>query len=132
MKNTICLICVAVSSLWFTFSIGIAWGFLSPLVFLIPTSLLMGGTVVGIAYLGEKRFSWAAKNPQSWKSSVLLIGMPMAYILVSRLSKLTVLIELIILLNLAYLLFIKTSKPHQAEKSDNQLGKIEKQMEQCC
>lgn len=132
MKNIVCPICVAVSSVWFALSVGIAWGFLPLSIFLAPVSLLMGGTVVGIAYLGEKKYSWAAKNPQLWKSLIILIGMLTAYILVSHLNKFTIFIELIILIYLAYLFFLKNPKPNQTEKSDNQLGEIKKQMEQCC
>lgn len=132
MKTNICPICTVVSSVWLIMSAGVAWGYLTASAFLIPIALLMGGTVVGIAYLGERKYSWAAKNPQLWKSLAVLVGMFAAYILVSHISKLTVFVELIILITLAYLLFGKKFTPSQTKKSDNQLEKIEKQMEQCC
>lgn len=131
-KTKICPVCIGVSFIWLVLSAGVALGYLSPSTFLVPIALLMGGTVVGIAYLGEKRCHWAAQHPQKWKWLVVIIGMPTAYLLVSHISKLVVFVELIILLNLAYLLFIKTSKLDQAGKSEEQLDKIEKQMEQCC
>lgn len=132
MRYNICPICAAVSSTWLLMSAGVAWGYLTATAFLIPISLLMGGTVVGIAYLGEKRFNWAVQHPQKWKSVVTVIGMTIAYLLVTNLAKFVVGIELIIIITLAYLFFIKKpTKPNVGVK-DTEVGRIEKQMEQCC
>lgn len=139
MKNSLCSICVGVCSLWITLSAGMAWGFLAAEDFLVPISLLMGGSVAGIAYLGEKRCAWAAQNPKTWKSLVIFGGMTLAYILVSHLSKMVVIIELIIMLNLAYLFFFSKPKNHHSgtdfpsgDETLERVKEIEKQMEQCC
>jgi hypothetical protein len=131
MKNNICPICVGVSSLWLLLTVGIVWGFLSPDQFIVPIALLMGGSVVGIAYLGEKKFRWASDNQKFWKAIVIIVGMTLAYILVSNISKTTLFIELIMMFYLAYLFFIKTPNL-QHENTSKHVEEIEKQMEQCC
>src|SRR3989344_4797237 len=98
MKINICPICVVISSLWLLMSVGVAWGYLASVTVIVPIALLMGGTVVGIAYIGEKKYSWADKHHQEWKVLVIAIGMPMAYLLVMNLTKFIVVAELSILL----------------------------------
>ena len=137
MKIKFCPICAIVSLLWLTLSAGVAWGFLMPDVFLIPVALLMGGTVVGITYLGEKRCLWAARYPQMWKILVTSIGMPLAYLMVTNLNKSIVLIEISLMLIIAYFFFIKQSSKKMIGGSKNLLpqeniSKIEEQMEHCC
>lgn len=130
MKTNICPICVVVSSLWLGLSAGMAWGYLAPVTYLIPVALLMGGTVVGIAYLGEKRCRWADRHPLLWKSLIIAGGMPVAYLLVMNLSKFMVVVELLILLNIAYFFFIK--RPKGAQTTSAAGRQIEKEMERCC
>lgn len=130
MKTNICPICIVVSLIWFGLSAGVAWGYLAPATYLIPVALLMGGTVVGIAYLGEKKCRWAAQHQLLWKILVIAGGMPFAYLLIMNLNKLIVVVELIILLKIAYFFFIKqSSKPASGSK---EISKIEEQMERCC
>lgn len=114
IKKNICPICVGVSSLWLGLSVGVAWGYLTASMFLIPIALLMGGTVTGIAYLGEKK----------WKTLVILTGMPTAYLLVTHLTKFIVVAELSALIIIAYFLFNR--------RLPKTASNIEKQMEQCC
>ncbi len=128
MKN-ICPICVGVSSLWLGLSAAVAWGYLSASTYLIPIAMLMGGTVVGIAYLGEKRCLWAAQHPQKWKTLVVLIGMPTAYLLVTHLTRFIVVAELLILFVIAYFFFVKQPKVAGGSKK---ISEIEEQMKQCC
>lgn len=136
MKINICPICVAVSSLWLVLSAGVAWGYLELSVYLVPIALLMGGTVVGIAYLGEKKCRWAAQHQLLWKILVIAGGMPLAYLLIINLNKFIVIIELIIIVKIAYFFFIKSSKVTSGSNnlSADQTGisEIEEQMEQCC
>ncbi len=133
MKTTICPLCVGVSSLWLLLSAGMAWGYLAPAIYLVPAALLMGGSVVGIAYLGEKRCRWAQQHPLEWKSIVVGIGMPIAYLLVTHLTPMTVISEFILLLIIAYLFFIKRPMRAVGEPNDNgNVQEIKKQMEQCC
>ena len=130
MKINICPICVAVSSLWFGLSAGIASGYLTTETFIIPIALLMGGTVVGIMDQGEKRCIWAANHPMTWRTLTVSLGMPIAYLFITHINKTVVFIEFILLLNLAYLFFIKKSQ--SIKRPDSKVSGIEKQMEQCC
>ena|SRR3989338_6128315 len=137
-KINICPICIVVSSVWLGLSIGVVWGYLDSATFLIPIALLMGGTVTGIACLGEKKCAWAAQHPQKWKTLIIIIGMPIAYLLVMNLTKFIVVSELLILFVIAYFFFIKQprlggssgSKDLPAGKAG--ISKIEEQIEQCC
>lgn len=129
MKTNICPICVTVNSLWLVLSGGVAWGLLPSAIFILPIALLMGGTVVGIAYLGEKRYSWAAVHPQLWKIVEITGGMLLAYFFVSRLTKTVVVIEFLVLLIIAYFLFVK---PSSVKTIGGNIRKLEEQMKQCC
>ena len=130
MKTNICPICVVVSSSWLVLSAGVAWGYLVPQSVIVLIALLMGGTVVGIAYLGEKRCRWAAQHSQLWKVLIIGIGMPMAYLAVTHIAKFTVIIESIILLKIAYFFFIKQSV--NTAGGSKSIREIEEKMEQCC
>jgi len=136
MKTNICPICVAVSLLWLGLSAGVAWGYLAPSVYLIPIALLIGGTVVGIAYLGEKKCRWAAQHQLLWKTLVIAGGMPLAYLLIINLNKFIVVVELVTLIKIAYFFFIKQSETTSGSKDlpigQAGISKIEEQMEQCC
>ena len=120
MRISLCPICSVVSGSWLVLSAGVAWGYLRPETFLIPISLLMGGTVVGIAYRS------------GWKRTGVLLGMPLAYILVVNLSKLVVGIESILLILTAYLLFVRPSVKPAGTKDTRDVREIEEQMKSCC
>ena len=66
MNIRICRLCVGISSLWLILSAGVALDYLSVRTFLIPITLLMGGTVVGIAYQGYSL---------RWKTIVIVLHM---------------------------------------------------------
>ncbi len=118
MNIRICRLCAGVSSLWLILSAGVAWSYLSLQTFLVPIALLMGGTVVGIAY---QRYSLR------WKTTVILLGMPLAYLLVTNLSKTTVIIEFILLVIIAYALFVR-KEPADHER----IRELEEKMKNCC
>ena len=98
----------------------------------------MGGTVAGIAYLGEKKFRWAVQHPQKCKTLIIAVGMPVAYLLVTNLTRFVVIVELSFLFVIAYFFFVKQSHQNGAGGSKNltdgqgRISKIEEQMEQCC
>ncbi|MBI2097136.1 MAG: hypothetical protein HYT40_03255 [Candidatus Sungbacteria bacterium] len=133
MKFNICPICVSVSLAWLLISAGVAWGYLSSSTYLIPIALLMGGTVVGIAYLGERRYAWAARHPQTWKTLIILFGMPTAYFIVTHLTKFNLALTLLFLIIVGYFLFIQRPKRVAGGPSDSQkLRELEEKMKQCC
>ncbi len=119
MKTRICPICVGVSSVWLVLSAGIAFGYLEANIYLVPVALLMGGTVAGIAFRSDSL---------RWKTLVVLLGMPLAYLAIVHLSKPVVIVEFIVMIIIASLLFVKRT----GGKNDGNVRKLEKQMKQCC
>ncbi len=109
---------MTVSGLWLSMSALVAWQ-VAPLAPLqIPIALLMGGSVVGVAY---------RRHSLRWKIVVIVVGMPVAYLFVTHLTKIVVLIELIALLFIAYLLFVKKGNGDNATTRA-----LEEKMKQCC
>ncbi len=114
----ICRICATVSGLWLVMSALVAWK-VAPLSMLaIPIALLMGGSIVGIAY---------QRHSLRWKITTIAIGMPFSYYFIINLNKKVVIIEIITLLVIAYILFVKKGGADSQSVSD-----IEKKMKQCC
>ena len=73
----ICWICVTISSLWLVMSALVAWHMAPFGVLGLPIALLMGGSVVGIA---NQRYSLR------WKITTIIIGMPIAFLLITNLT----------------------------------------------
>ena len=96
MRLEICPICAAVSGTWLTLTALVLFGYLNPEIFLPLISLLMGGTVVGVAYQIGKR-----------KPVVIGVGMLLAFWAVRNLSFKVFFLELAVLATLAYFLFVK-------------------------
>jgi len=97
----------------------VAWNIVAFETLGFPIALLMGGSVVGIANkcqtLGRK-------------IAVITIGMPAAFVLVTNLTKITVLIELVLLLIIAYKLFVRGG----SDSDNKHTHELEEQMKQCC
>ena len=89
----------------------------------------MGGTVVGIAFQGEKKFKWA-KNLFYWKAPVIIVGFIIAYLLLINISWTTFIIELVLLGFLTYFLFLQpiAGKSPQGES----VSELEEKLEDCC
>ena len=115
-----CWICVGISGLWLGMSAGVAWGLVPPPALMLPIGILMGGSIVGIAY---------QRNSLRWKITVIALGMPVAFLLLNNLSKTVVIIELIMLLILAYVLFAKRGE--EGDKS-KRVEDLEEKLKQCC
>ena len=116
MKYSICPLCVIISGVWLLMSALVAWRVVSIAIFQLPIALLMGGTVVGIAF----------KN-QNYKKLIIAVGMPIAYLLITYLTKTVVAVEFVVMIAVAYLLFIKNGSA-----DTKRIGDLEKKMEQCC
>lgn len=115
----ICWICVTISGLWFVMSALVAWHILPFEVLQFPIALLMGGSIVGIAY---------QRRSLRWKITTIAIGMPSAFVLITNLTKITIFIELIVLLIIAYKLFVHSDN----NGSEERVHELEEQMKQCC
>lgn len=118
-KFKICPLCLMVSGLWLILSAGVAWGWLAPAVWQLPIALLMGGTVIGVTNrVGALRR----------KTLTLGLGFLLAYLAVTHLSKVTFILELIIMCIIALLLFRRPD----GTRLDPRVRQLAKQMEQCC
>ena len=117
---TVCPICAGVFLTW----VGLASAhFLGYEIALIVPALLMGGSVVGIAYQLEKKFYGApAGAPMLWKAFFIPAGFVAAYaVLEQRWVMFLLAMAFLFLISLA-LLFPR------GESADN----IEKKMKDCC
>lgn len=132
----ICPVCAGVSGTWIIFTALVLGGIIPNSSFIIPISILMGGTVVGIAYQGEKSLPWVRHYPVAWKLAVIVTGFPLVYGAVQYMSWTTFGVELVVLAGLVYLFFVKRGipgAPHVPHGTDAQdVQKIEKWLEQCC
>lgn len=127
----ICPICAGVSGTWLWM---LAAKFLGYEIDLIIPAMLMGGSVVGIAYQGERSLEWAGRNPLFWKTAVVVIGMPLAFWAVREVNAVTLGAELVIMTWLAYFLFIKP--PGRQGYLDGagapKVADLEKRLKNCC
>lgn len=126
----ICPICAGVSGSWLILTAGIVLGRWSG-DYKLPIAMLMGGTVVGIAFQGEAKFDWAKKSIYMWKAPVIILGMLLAYWLFNNMSPVTMVAEILFLSSLVYYLFIKSSRSSR-HGDDQHVTELEKKMEKCC
>lgn len=129
----ICPICAGVSGAWLLFTVAMLAGADETLL-LPPTLLLMGGSVVGIAYQGERSFRWATRHPLLWKMIVISIGIPLAFLAANSISIETFSVEIVILGVLSYFFFVRTSISPIPEKGvvSHSVKKLEQEMKNCC
>ena len=123
MRLEICPICAAVSGTWLILTALVLFGYLNFEIFLPLISLLMGGTVVGVAYQIGKR-----------KPVVISVGMLLAFWAVRILSFKVFILEIAVLAMLAYLLFVKRNggdKPALPQDSKTR-ELLEEKMKNCC
>lgn len=132
----LCPVCAGVSGTWTILTVAMLSGILFPTSYSLPTAILMGGTVVGIAYQGEKSLTWVRRYPVAWKLAVMVVGFPLVYGAVQYMSWITFGIELVALTGVMYLFFIRrgiSGTVHPAHPGEAQdVKKIEKGLEQCC
>lgn len=77
----ICPICAGIAGTWSWMLAGILIG-LIPASFILPVAILMGGSVVGIAYQLEKRLP-PGRSFLAWKSLFIPTGFAAAYGLIT-------------------------------------------------
>ena len=129
----VCPICAGVSFTWFLISIGIYNGFLEAADWTMLLAMLMGGTVVGIAYQAEKTFRWAKENSVLSKTLIILVGLPLVYLAIENLALSTIFTEAVLMAFLVYLFFIKKRVDNRSHSNDGKtISDLEKQLEECC
>lgn len=132
----LCPVCAGVSGTW-TIMMALMLGDILPTTsYMLPTAILMGGTVVGIAYQAEKSLQWVKRYPIAWKLAINIIGFPLVYGAVQYMSWATFGVELVVLAGVMYVFFIRrgpSAEPHVPHSGDaSNVEKIEKGLEQCC
>ena len=131
----ICPICAGISGSWLILTAGILLARWSG-DYKLPIAMLMGGTVVGIAFQGEAKFDWAKKGIYMWKAPVIILGMPVAYWLFKNMSLTTLVIEILVLSVLIYFFFIGSSLRGSASKlaivDGRHVVELEDKMKNCC
>lgn len=130
LKIKICPICAGVSSTWLILTAGILLGVLSATNYLLPITIMMGGSVVGISYQAEKRFAWA--SALSGKVLVVAPGFMLVYLFILNMSWPTLVVELMALLILAYLFFLRIPEGDKKTPASTEVQELEKKMEECC
>lgn len=126
---SLCPICLGVSLTWVILSALMLQGSLLTTYYLLPTAILIGGTVVGIVYQGEKKFR--AMKSFGPKLIVLIVGFALASILLENLSWLTLAAAVTILIPLAYLFFLKAPQG-KTSHDPKAVEDLEDKMKDCC
>ena len=131
----ICPACVGVSSAWLILTAGVLTEMLSSNSWQMIIAILMGGSVVGIAFQGEKSIKWAEKNPMWWKLIVVLPGFLAVYGAIKYMSWGTLAGAIVVLGAVMYVFFVRKGKvsPQQVHRNDDpSVKKLEKDLEKCC
>ncbi|RJQ28543.1 hypothetical protein C4571_03305 [Candidatus Parcubacteria bacterium] len=131
----ICPVCAGVSGTWFLLTAAILGGLLPRGEFFVPIAMLMGATVVGVAYQGEKRYDWMKGALWRWMVPVVIGGLAVAFWLLENMSYASLFVEVIILAVLFYALFIHPSvrgSTRKILKDGDEVKRLLHEMEQCC
>lgn len=118
MEIKICPICSVVAGTWLILTALVLSGYLNSEIFLPLISLLMGGTVVGVAYQIGSR-----------KPIVISVGMLLSLLAVRNLSFKALILEILALIIIGYFLFLKPAveNPKKTPKSE-----LEEKLKDCC
>ena len=126
----LCGVCAGTSLTWLGITALILQGALQYQDYGSVLPLLMGGSVVGIAYQGEFRFEWAFRHPFAWKFFVIVLGFTSSYYAVTHLSWGIFAAEVFVLFLMAYLFFIR--KPPKNDQSRTYESYLETKLKNCC
>ena len=132
----VCPICAGISGTWLVLTAGILFDRILIDDFGLLIVLLMGGTVVGIAYQGEQTILWATSHPLTWKVIVIGTGFSLAYLAFLTISLTTLVIEIIFMAALTYIFFIKPSIKIKYQIKNTAepslIRKLEEKLKKCC
>lgn len=111
---------MAVSGIWLILTALVLGGYLRAETFLPLIALLMGGTVVGIAYqVGKNR------------PLIISAGMFLAFLAMRNLSFKVFVLEILTMAALTYFLFAEKNSPIKPEKPTARKS-LEEKLKQCC
>lgn len=125
----VCPNCIGVGGTWLVLSTLVVYGYLERPDWELGIGILMGGSVVGIAYQGEKHYQWPRMNPVWWKTLDYVIGFPLVYLAVTNLSQTVIALEVVFFATVFYLYFLK---PWQRPHDQSTPSELEKKLKDCC
>ncbi len=128
----ICPICAGVSGTWLLLLVGVLLNYVSMESYGSVITLFMGGTIVGIAYQGEKRFKWAQGNIAKFRVPVMLVGFLLAYCALSSISWITFGVEVAVLGLVTYLYFVMPAIATRRVGDQTKTREIEERLKDCC
>ncbi|KKU73378.1 MAG: hypothetical protein UX98_C0008G0044 [Parcubacteria group bacterium GW2011_GWA2_47_26] len=136
MAIKICPACVGVSGTWLILIFGVLIGALQIEAWQLIIAILMGGTVVGIAFQGEKSIKWASENPMWWKLVIVLPGFLAVYGAIQYMSWMTFIFAVAILGLVMYAFFVRKHGRGAARDIDRgdsvTVKNLEKKLDKCC
>lgn len=128
----ICPICAGVSGTWLWMLIGALIGQLPIINYQLPISILMGGSVVGLTYQGEKylvSIKASANKVLLWKSLFIPAGFATVYGLVTAFWQLFIAALAVVGIVAVGFLLPDSGKNKQENKK---ISEIEEKMKNCC
>lgn len=133
----VCPICAGVAGTWLWMLVGMLSGYLSTINYQLITAVLMGGSVVGIANLLEKRFPQSSdgwRTPLLWKTLFIPAGFAAVYgILLANWYILAASAILLVFIALYFTAKLPLGTENKKDpRHDGKVEKIEKEMEKCC
>lgn len=128
----ICALCAGVSGAWVLLTLAILTG-ISPAESYLPViTLLMGGTVAGIAYQAERTFGWQGEKSFWLKFAIIVIGFYLAHIAAGALSWPVFVLEIAALTTLIYLFFVRRGAGAELKPHSQRVKELEEKMKNCC
>ena len=121
----VCPICVGVSGTWLWMLIANYFGYAMDVIII---SMLMGGSVVGIAYQLEKKIK--PEKGMAWKVLFIPTGFAIAYKVIY--FSWFHLIILLAVISLLLFIFLDWSMFRRDSGRNSKVSYIEKEMENCC
>jgi len=124
LRVPVCPICLGVGGTWLWMLIGRSLGYAVDATML---SILLGGSVAGIAYLVEKRLP-LGRSPMLWKTLFIPAGFVAAYGLAASQWILFAVTGVALVLLAAFFLLRTGSSAEPSETVEE----LKKKMQQCC
>lgn len=123
----VCAICAGTALTWAWLLVGILAGVLSFTAYMPAVSILMGGSVVGIAYQGEK-YLRAGRSALLWKALCIPIGFGAVWS-ITHFAFGFVILGVIALVALAGFFL---DLPLRKGRETNEAERLERMMKDCC
>ena len=124
LRAPVCPICLGVGGTWLWMVIARSVGYAVDVTML---SILLGGSVAGIAYQVEKRLP-QGRSPLLWKTLFIPAGFVAAYALAAPQWILFAVMSVALVLLTAFFLVPPAASGEQSETVEQ----LKKKMEQCC